>query len=519
MRQHLAKLAPTLLVGGCSLIYNPNDIDRVHIDARMIDMSETVVDVEIMADASPRDLSIAEAFPATINEGAGTGGSRKAVVMLKGHNFVKDATANLMVTLAPATAGAVTLDGWEVSSNGDFIALELTVPVDTTCADGTMVNVGVTVKQFDLVSMDVMQTLDNAFAVRCLDELDAAPTSTTGLKALYSRIEFSTPLDLTAPSAAEIPAAILRSASSINIGDVDVSALGANPGPGAGIGGAQNTAGTGLRPGSSGAALSGKDGGGAGFLVAGAAGGSTGTGAAGGGTTGDVWLASYTTNGGSGGGGGSSSATGSGGAGGGGGGKLELSAAGDITVGAVTAKGGDSAAGGTLAGDGGAGSGGVVLVRAGNMLTMPSVSVAKGTPSGTGGASSDGRVRIDAAKGDYPTGPTVCTELFTAGCNLTKGPMFVDVPTKTANQMETFTLRGTPNDATSITVRVFDKLGNAVVNSLNGVSTYTPTFGTNGSAMVTPTLKAGYNKMCAWVPNGSPDIPESVNCVELVYLP
>jgi hypothetical protein len=58
-----------------------------------------------------------------------------------------------------------------------------------------------------------------------------------------------------------------------------------------------------------------------------------------------------------------------------------------------------------------------------------------------------------------------------------------------------------------------------VVNSLNNQSTYTPTFGPSGNATVTPTLKAGYNKMCAWVPSGSPDIPESVNCVELVYLP
>src|SRR3954471_18888765 len=135
MRQHLAKLAPAFFVGGCSLIYNPSNIDKPMHDARMVDMEETVIDVERRADAMPRDLSITEAFPATVAEGSGTGGSRPALVVIKGHNFVKDAAANLQVMLSPATAGAALLDSFEVSGNGDFIAVTVNVPIDTTCGD------------------------------------------------------------------------------------------------------------------------------------------------------------------------------------------------------------------------------------------------------------------------------------------------------------------------------------------------------------------------------------------------
>ena len=70
MRQHLAKLAPAVLVGGCSLIYNPNDIDRARIDAPIDMPQEEVVDMEMRADAMPRDLMITEAFPAAILEGS-----------------------------------------------------------------------------------------------------------------------------------------------------------------------------------------------------------------------------------------------------------------------------------------------------------------------------------------------------------------------------------------------------------------------------------------------------------------
>lgn len=514
MRQHVAKLVPAFLVGGCSLIYNPSNIDKPMTDARMIDMGEVAVDVEIRADAMPRDLTIMEAFPTTIDEGSGTGGSRAAVVVLRGHNFVKDVAANLMVTITPATTGAAVLDSFEVSGNGDYIALAVSVPIDAACADGTNVAVGVTVKQNDLMGGDIMQTLDNAFAVRCLDELDAAPSTSDGLKALYSRIEISGPLDFPAATAAP---ALLRSASSITIGGaLDASANGANPGPGGGIGGGVSGGGGGLRPGGGAAAGGGGGGGGAGFVVAGTAGAAGGLGGGGGlGTaTGDPWLAKYAENSASGGGGGAAALTNAGGAGGGGGGTIELTAPGDITVDSVAVAGASGAS--ASAGDGGAGTGGVVLVRAGNTLTLASVNVSKGAAVGNGGASSDGRVRIDAAKGAYPTGATTCVTPFSATCNLTQGPMFVDLPTRTTTQMHPIVLRGTANDATS-TLIVYDKAGNPVMGPVTSI--YTPTFGTTGQATVMPTLKAGYNKVCVWVAGGGVAVPESVNCREIAYLP
>lgn len=513
MRQHVAKLAPAFLVGGCSLIYNPSNIDKPMTDARPIDMGEVPIDIEIRADAMPRDLAITEAWPTTVDEGSGTGGSRAAVVVLRGMHFVKGADANLMVTLTPATAGAAVLDSFEVSGNGDYIALAVSVPIDMACADGTSVDVDVTVMQNDLVGGTVSQMLDNAFAVTCLDELDAAPTTSVGLKALYSRIAITDPIDFVAATA---PAAILRSASSISIGGaLDASASGKDPGPGGGAGGAENTTGAGLRPGTGATAGGGAGGGGGGFLVAGGTGGTGplgGAGAGGGGTVGDPWVSKYSQNAGSGGGGGGSTLS-PGGVGGGGGGTIELTAPGDITVGAITANGGDTGSG---AGDGGAGTGGVVLVRAGNTLTMSTVAVTKGTASGTGGTSSDGRVRIDAAKGAYPTGATECVVPFSATCNLTKGPMFVDLPTRTTNQQQPIILRGTPDDATA-TLRVFDKAGNPVMGPIG--STYTPTFGTTGQATVMATLKAGYNRVCVWVDDGGQSVAESVNCQEISYLP
>lgn len=514
MRQHLAKLGLGVLVGGCSLIYNPNNIDRPPADARLIDMGEMPVDVEIRADASPRDLEVTEAFPATIDEGTGTGGSRPAIVVVRGKHFVKDAAAELMVMVAPATAGAATLDSFEVAGNGDYIALAITAPVVTACNEGTSVALDITVMQNDGIGGTVTRMLDDAVSVRCLDELDNAPASANDLKDLYSRIAISGPLDFPAETA---DAAVMRSASSISIGGaLDASADARNPGPGGGIGGAAAGNGAGLRPGSSGG--SGAGGGGAGFLVAGTAGGNgVGTGGSPGAAIGDVWISKYSENGGSGGGGGGNG-TGLGGVGGGGGGTIELTASGDISVGAITADGASGATGGTLAGDGGAGTGGVVVIRAGNMLTAGSISVAKGAKVGNGGASSDGRVRVDAAKGSYPTGLTTCVVPFAANCNMTMGPIFVDLPTHTTVQKPMIDLRGTPGDDTA-TLRVFDKAGNVVVDSTTGTASYKPTFGGTGSAAVPAVLKAGYNRVCVWVAGGIDTIAESANCQTIAYLP
>ncbi len=492
MRHHLAKLAPTVLVSGCSLIYNPNEIDRPSADARFTDMAEVPIDADIRADAMPGDLTIIEAFPTTINEGTGTGGSRSSVVVLRGMHFV--ASAGLNVTLTPATAGAAVLDSFHVASSGDYIALVVSAPVSTTCSETMSVAVNVSVSQNDLAGTLVTKPLANAFSVRCLDELDAVPTSANNLKALYSRINIAGALDFPAAASAK---ALLRSASSITIGGaLDGSGTARQPGPGGALGGDSAGNGAGLAPGLAGPG--GNPGGGAGYVMSGV---TPTNGGAGGGTTGDLWISTYATNASSGGGGGGNG-LGTGGPGGGGGGTIELTAPGPITVGAITANGGGGTSGsGTLpGGDGGGGSGGTVLIRGGAMVTVGTVSVAKGAPAGNGGASSDGRVRVDAAAGTYPTGAT-------------RGPMFQAVPTHVTMQTPTLNLRGTPNDATA-TLRVFDKAGNAVAGM-----TYVPVFGTTGSAQQMIVLKAGYNNVCIWVAGGAPDVAESINCVDIAYLP
>jgi hypothetical protein len=323
MRQHVAKLLPTVLVGGCSLIYNPNNIDKPPADSN--------IDVEVRADANPLAMELTEAFPPTINEGTGIAGSgsRPAVVVLRGKQFV--AANNLMVTVTPTTAA--TLDAFEVSGNGDYIALQLTVPISTTCTTPTTVKLTFEVKQDDGLGGTVMKSLDTV-SVACLPELTAPVVASGSLAPLYSKIEITGPYDFGIGDGAK---ATLRSASFITItGAVDASATAASPGPGGGGGGGATAAGGGLRPGAGGAGLGGFGGGGGGFVTSGEVGGGN-QGGAGGGMTGDIWISSYATNQSSGGGGGGNSAAGTGGAGGGGGGTLELTAPGNITVGAITA--------------------------------------------------------------------------------------------------------------------------------------------------------------------------------------
>jgi hypothetical protein len=345
----------------------------------------------------------------------------------------------------------------------------------------------------------VMKSLDTV-SVACLPELTSVVAAPSALAPLYSKIEISGPYDFGTGNAAK---AILNSASSISItGALDASATASNAGPGGGGGGPDSGAGGGLRPGGGGGGLGATGGGGGGFVSGGGSGGG-GQGGAGGGMTGDVWIASYASNQSSGGGGGRTT-TGTGGAGGGGGGTLELAAPGNITVGgAITANGASGTAGSGIGiGDGGSGTGGVVLLRAGGTLTVSSVAVNPGAQTGNGGTSSVGRVRVDAAEGAYPAGAT-------------KGPMWINPPTKVTLQQPILNLRGTQNDSTA-TLRVFDK-NDAVVPGGSVPVEFSNT--DPGLATVTPTLKAGFNKVCVWVENGSPAIAESVNCVHIAYLP
>src|SRR5690349_12925147 len=115
MGQHLAKLGTLFLVGGCSLIYNPDKLpDQKPIDAAP----------DSMIDANPAAVAIDSVYPSEILEGVGTGGSRKAVIVLTGHQFVDD--GSLAVTFTPSDV--VTIDAIDVAASHDYVALTVTAP-------------------------------------------------------------------------------------------------------------------------------------------------------------------------------------------------------------------------------------------------------------------------------------------------------------------------------------------------------------------------------------------------------
>lgn len=491
MRQHLVKLAPAFLVGGCSLIYNPNNIKP---NDAAVDMKPPI-DVEIAADADPTMLAFDSVYPTTVYEGVGTGGGRPAVVVLYGHNFAQDAQA----TLAPMGTANLTILEQHVAHDGNFIMIALQGPIDEMTHAGTDVPISITVTQGSS-NGPIMKTIDSALTYKYLDELtdDNVGTDSGAVSAqTWSKVELHN--DVTFAGTGPV---LIRSESSITVATINANG-GTAPAPGPGgcaggnggsaiLVGSQPTAGSCAGGGSAG-------GGGGGFATMGGAGT-----AAGGAMQGTKYIASYAANPSSGGGGGTA-AVGTGGDGGGGGGHVELTARGDITVTAVNAKGGNGGAPSGGANAGGGGAGGLILVRAGGTLTGPAtLSAVKGLKGGTnGGDGSDGRTRYDAAM----VAGTV------SGTNAYRGPMW-DVPDLFSTlQTPSLMLHGDTLDVAK--ARVFTKDGD--INDTQDAN-----FGTSGNAMVMPSLKAGYNNVCVTVSGGTPDImstPESTNCFETAFLP
>src|SRR6478672_1732722 len=100
MGQPLAKWAPVFLASGCSLIYNPNNIEKPPADANtvMIDAPMTAdarIDMAPISDANPAALTVEDAFPSTIYEGQGVDNSAPATLVIKGHHFIPGATVSI----------------------------------------------------------------------------------------------------------------------------------------------------------------------------------------------------------------------------------------------------------------------------------------------------------------------------------------------------------------------------------------------------------------------------------------
>lgn len=488
MRQHLAALG-LVVVGGCSWIYNPDKI------AVKDGGADAPVDTEIVTDADPTMLDIVDIFPSAIDEGTGTAGQRPGVVVISGKNFVDDARVTL--------SDGVMVTATRVARDHNFLVAEIVAPIRMPSSEGTIA-LTVTVTQNGNANSKTIDAGDpRHLALNTHEKLTVAPTSSDGLKPMYSQIAITGNVTFAAGAHNR---AVLRSASTIAItGNVVVDASGQNPGPGGCKGGGATSQGAGTsndgvtcggRGGGTGTALLGNaGGGGAGFVTMGDQGGNGG--GMGGNPVGDSRIPSFASNVASGGGGGQNALSSTGGVGGGGGGTVELTAAGDVTVGAISANGGDG--GGPMGlggGGGGAGAGGVILIRAGGSATFGALSVAKGkVGSPNGGGASDGRIRVDSATG------------MQSGY---AGPMFVAPPTFVTTQMTNIALRGMPSTSDA-TLRVYDKAGNVV-------SMVAPTFGTMGTATPSIKLTAGYNHVCVTVAGAALEL-EGNNCIDIAFLP
>jgi hypothetical protein len=529
MRHHLAKLTPVVL-GGCSLLYNPNNIAKPPVDAsdaQMVDaelMADAAIDAPPIIDVDPTMLAVTDAWPGVIYEGQGVDNSAQAMLVIKGQHFAADA----MVTVTPMTD--LTLGTPTVSAHHDYIAVPITFAISAT--DTGLVPLTITVNETGATAKD----LPNKVSVQYLKKL-TNPTLTLPLETRYSQVALTgTPTfagDLTQP-------VIIHSVSSITCasngtamfnakGATATDTGGAAAGPGGCSGGDEGAAGGCPSPavGGGGSTSGGNGGGGGGFGTAGQSGGGNNGGVA----HGSPLVISYAgvtadgsdRNQASGGGGGTADGlilVSGGGGGGGGGGTVEMTAGGDIKCGSIDVTGGKGADGASTLtggrGGGGGGAGGLVVLRTDRgSITGAAMTVnggLGGTKAGTGsngGAGGVGRMRVDTAGTTVPSA--------TPAQSLHRGLSFASstMPIYTTPS-PTVTLLGTPGD-------VFDMY---VVDGAGAPHEGEPKSQTvDGTGMISlqVTLLAGYNRLCATLRPGTRNLTDRYSladtCIELTYLP
>jgi len=489
--RHVATLVVGIALTGCSLIYNPSNLPP-----------------PIDAPPDPTMLQLGGAGPMMLFEGQGTGGSRPAILAITGKNLTVAATVRVYATGSETPMITVNSNDpmitSKVSAASDVLAVSVTLPVDPALpanATSAMQDIPLTIEVSQpAAGGPVTQTLTGAVTMRTLPELIAGTADSASLRPMYSQVDLSGPLTFAA--AAGKPRALIRSASTINLKDVTVSAVGSVPGPGGVAGGPSGQAGGGgSSGGSAGNLLSG--GGGGGLATAGQSGGGMGGTIMGGIANGDPLISDYktpNTNISGGGGGGDSSV------GGGGGGTLELTAAGDVHVDAITANGGAGANGGVTPAGGGAG--GIVVIRSGGTATLGGAINAVGGLGGTGGAGtagagSLGRTRIDAS---VVSGTPVVTPSFHAGASW-------DPATPLTTKTSPFGMKLLGMAADKFDVVVLDGAGGA------SSPAFTADFGNASQITVRPTLQPGFNRVCVTRTGGSVTVVEATNCIDVAYVP
>ena len=473
--RHVASLAVVWWLGGCSLLYNPTNIDK------QMDAPEVPIDAPV--DSDPTMISVTGVRPLVITEGQGSGGSRPAVLVIEGTNFVKANTTVMLAPSAPITKTPVmTVDNskLDVSADGFFVTVPVTVDVDERPAGlimGDSIAVDIIVKQ-DVSGGTIMKTLPGALRVAGLDELKgAAPANgiTGGVEHVYSLVQLTGVVKVMTGAGADMPV-ILRSTSKLTVDDFTVSGLLQAGGPGGGSGG------------TGGSLLGGNQ------VGTGPAGG-TGNGSPGG-FLGDATV--FTLGGnfrGSGGAGGVNAL--GGGNGGGGGGSIMLVAGGDLTTGDGTAIGGLPT---TANAQGGGGSGGVIVLRAGRNLVTATMSVAGSGPGAALGAA--GRLRYDAGG----------TSTLATGF---RGPQFSAPPLVVNMDKPMLQVVGTAQTMFKyyITNAAGTMTSNAYVVTVPDSGPAVVVNGTDGGDR----LSEGLNRICLVA--GAGDLTsETRNCIDIAYI-
>ena len=507
MRQSLAIAFSSGLVGGCSLIFNVNNLGKP-ADGPL------PPDASIVRDADPSMLMVLDVQPNVIMTGQGSNGASPATLVIDGHNF----TDGFTVDIEPST-GINKVGSAMRSFDGDHIAIQLEADV-IDGPGGSAVPLTITVSEPKAPSQSTMATLEVLPTLK-----SSALDYDTLAKTTYAQIAIgSGALTFTGT-----PAAVqLRSVSSVSIGAainaVGGGASGKTPGgagPGGCAGGADSAAG-GCDVGGGGGASNSDGGGGGGFANPGKPGGGEPNGGMAHGNTAVLNYAAdnagHTPNQSAGGGGGNggSLTSGTGGAGGGGGGTVEIDAGGNIAVASIDVSGGIGGNGGGLTsatGGGGGGTGGVIVIRsAAGDLTVNGTLAAAGGMGGTGGGSLSntggvgGNGSIGRVRTDVPTLPSV------AGVVVYPGLRF-DATTNAIATMSKYSVifHGNPGD--TFVLADYDFTGASQETEPAG------TFDTSGNATPVLSLHAGYNNICATLLDGVPKTSLADTCMVIVYLP
>lgn len=455
-------------LSGCSLIYDPDRLPTVTQDATA---SDAPVDVSIDAPDGPPVVTAIEAE--ALFEGMGQGGSRPAIVVVRGRRLDERAFS--------LTLGASPLPAPEVHVSTDRRLAVLVVPLPYRPEDTGTIRLGLAFGGAPPVDVTPPE-------VTLLPELDLDGAVTT-LAPLYARIRVTGPLRTPAGDGPYV----LRAIADISIEHpVRADAVAGDPGTGA--------CATTLCPGAGGAGVASGGGGGGGFGSPGLDGAlAAGNGGA---MVGSMALAMFGANAerGQPGGPGDSGAGEAGGVAGAGGGALAVWAGGDVIIAAgagLSAAGGAGGTGGRidLGGGGGGGSGGAIYVHAGGELRgPPGVVTAPGGAGGDdqhdGGRGGVGRIRLEAP---------VLSPMLTGEGVVYRGASIASVPTATSSPTLDVLVLGQPSALVNLT------------NDGNSAG-LAPADASGRHTFAAVALHPGSNKLCVYSPGGSP-LPMVSTCV------